>query len=174
MNNLFNSKEYKETREHIERYFIEENLIKTKKIILEDNYTLEISEYNTKKGYFNVTRGIIKNGDEIIADIKRNYSAFPYYFVKHKNGKLYLLCGEDYQGYTIVNITDKTTQTFIPEEWKNGVGFCWIEMDDYDEDDNQLRVEGCIWGWPYEVIKYDFSNPDVIPLPILERYDLDD
>lgn len=171
MENLFNSEEYQKRRKEREQYFVEENLIKTDKLIIWNDYTLEVSYYKTKKGYSDFTRGIVKKNNEIIADVKRNYNYFIYCFAERENGEKYMLCGEDYQGYTVINLLEKTTNTYIPSAWEFGGGFCWIDIDYYDD---ELRVEGCVWGGPFEIIRYDFSDPNKLPLTILERYDDED
>lgn len=171
MENIFDSAEYQEARTSREEYFKEENLVFTKTIEFGD-YSLVVESYKTGEGYWNFTRGKVYYKDELIADVKRNYGSFHYRFIDHDNGNTYLVCGEDYQGYTIVNCTQRTVNTFIPEEWLKGWGFCWIETD-IDLSGNELIVEGCYWGAPYERVIYDFSNPDVLPLPELRRSCLD-
>lgn len=133
-------------------------------------YQLSKTSYKTGKGYWNFTRGVVielSNG-EVIADIKRNYSHFWHLFVEHPNGNEYLLCGEDYQGYTVVNLTKRMTRSYLPDSAQFGAGFCWIHAD-FFSDGLELRVDGCYWGAPEETVYYDFRNPDELPLPELRR-----
>jgi hypothetical protein len=181
MKNIVDSEEYKKSRKSVEKYFKESvwrilpwyKPPERKEVIEEfDKYQLIIRNYATRKGCWAYTRGIVteKSTGQVVADVKRNYSTFPYLFVSHPNGKGYLICGEDYQGYTIVNLSDKITRTFIPEEWKLGGGFCWADHK-FDPDDKTLIIEGCYWGAPYEIVTYDFSDPDTLPLKELNRKD---
>lgn len=81
-----------------------------------------------------------------------------------KNGKIYLITQEDYQGFTIINLTDRTKQTFIPTTAKMGAGLCITEITNITVDDViTISVYGCIWGAPIE--KYDIiiADPDNIP-----------
>jgi hypothetical protein len=79
-----------------------------------------------------------------------------------------LLCGEDYQGYSIVNLTAGTCKPFFPEEGYKGCGFCWTAA--YPSPDTLvLAVDGCYWACPYDVVLYDFRNPEDLPLRELSR-----
>jgi len=173
--NVVDHKKYIKSRKGLEKFF-EKNMFGEATIHNSEsgNYVLTVQKYETKKGCWAYTRGIVENkSGEIIADIKRNYSDFSFLFITHPNGKEYLVCGEDYQGYTIINLTDKTTKTFVPEGWLNGAGFCWIDYKFYD-DEKQLIVDGCYWAFPYETVTYDFSDPDNLPLKELSRKDMDE
>lgn len=85
--------------------------------------------------------------------------------------KEYLVCGEDYQGYTIINVTDARVHNFVPDDWLNGTGFCWISHT-FVPETQELKVEGCFWACPYEIVTYDFSDPDTVPLKELKREDV--
>jgi len=123
-------------------------------------YKLTISKYTTKKGCWNYSRGIIKNKNgDIIADVKRNYHHFPFHWVEnHPNGHDYLICGEDYQGQTIIELDTDKRKDYLPEAAKKGFGFCWVS---YEASPNKkvLAVNGCVWAGPYEVVFVDFSDP---------------
>lgn len=106
----------------------------------------------------------------MVADIKRNYGAFWHAWVPHPNGNEYLLCGENYQGYTIINLTQETTVSYLPPEARKGFGFCWAAV--YPSPDGAtLAVDGCVWACPYELRVYDFADPTVLPFPELARFD---
>ena len=109
-----------------------------------------------------------------VADIKRNYPHFWHAWADHANGCEYLLCGEDYQGQTVVNLTEGKSFSFFPEAGFNGKGFCWTAA--YPAPDTSLlAVDGCIWGGPYDIVFFDFSKPDDLPYRELFRVDsLDD
>lgn len=133
-------------------------------------YSLTIQYFGTGKDTWSVTKGIVCSND-VIAEVKRNYHYFWFEWVEdHPNGKDYLLCGEDYQGYTVVDLMDGLVHNYLPESAKQGAGFCWIGVDGSEK--TKLVVEGCYWAFPYEVVEYDFSNPETLPLPELSRRDL--
>ncbi|HUF03214.1 MAG TPA: hypothetical protein VMM38_03480 [Aridibacter sp.] len=128
-------------------------------------YEIQIDEYGPPRGVASLySRGIVKrlsDGNEV-ADIKRNYGHFWHCWVAHPNGNEYLLSGEDYQGYTLVNLSRETRLDHFPEEGHDGVGFCWTAV--YPSPDKlMLAVDGCIWGAPYEIRFYDFRIPDEPP-----------
>jgi hypothetical protein len=159
-----------------DKYFTNKHLIKDKSkysISETGNYSLDVTWYTTGKGCWNYSRGIVKDvkTGNIIADVKRNYSSFWFEWVKHENGNEYLLCGENYQGYTCINLTQEKRYDYLPEEAKEGVGFCWTNAKNCG---NELVVEGCIWACPFEEVIYDFSNPDVIPYKEINRKYLDE
>jgi hypothetical protein len=163
-----------------EKYFIPENKEDGEKEYLSDDglYKLNISWYRIGKPedhYWNYSRGIVTEikTEKIIADIKRNYSGFWHRFLTHPNGNKYLLCGQDYQGYTVINCTTGERHDYLPSEAKKGLGFCWIEVEPL-EGGKKIEVYGCYWGAPFEYVTYDFSNPDILPyLELGRRYDTD-
>ena len=130
-------------------------------------YKLDIYKY-TQESSWNYTEGVITrlSDNKEIGSIKRNYSSFPCMFVDN-----YLLCGENYQGYSIVDLEKEEHNVYFPEAGFKGNGFCWACI--YGVVNNKLVVEGCYWGGPYEVVIYDFTNPEVLPLPELNRFDVD-
>jgi len=136
------------------------------------NYELKIEYFKTGKNSWNYTKGTIVSTrtKNKIAQIKRNFSHFWYSWVNHSNGCEYLLCGEDYQGQTVVNLSKERTESYLPTEAENGVGFCWVGA--YPSpDSNVLAVEGCVWACPYEIRFYEFCTPDTLPYREIGRVD---
>jgi hypothetical protein len=131
-------------------------------------YKLDIYKYMTQEGRWNYTEGVITrlSDNKEIGSVKRNYSAFPYKFVDN-----YLLCGENYQGYSVIDLEKEEHNVYFPDAGFKGHGFCWACI--YDVVNNKLIVEGCYWGGPYEVVIYDFTNPTTLPLQELHRFDID-
>lgn len=125
-----------------------------------EKYTLKISSIETKPGCWNYTIGEVSNSlVEVITSIKRNYSSFPYLFVEdHPNGHDYFIGGKDYQGQTVVELDTGKIKDFLPEEAKQGHGFCWGSYT-WSPEQQLLIVSGCHWACPYEWRFYDFSNP---------------
>ena len=164
-------------RKRFESYFVENNRIEAEREIIilpSGKYKLIIDGYKVDPNDKDprVTRGIVKKLKEesVIADIKRNINYFFYHWIIHPNHDEYLLCAENYQGYTLVNLSKKVTQSFLPEEAKEGMGFIWYTV--YPSPDKLvLAVVGCVWGMNQEVRFYDFSNPDVLPLKELGKFD---
>jgi hypothetical protein len=103
------------------------------------------------------------------ATIERNYGAFPFLWVEdHPNGHDYLICGEDYQGQTVIELDTGKRVDHLPDEAKAGHGFCWAQHF-ISPDRRVLAVEGCYWACPYEVAIFDFGNPLVLPYPKLHQ-----
>ncbi len=152
---------YKEKRAQIEEQFKEENKLEkiVKETSLSGKHTLEISYYTRGEGTWDYSRGIVRRGDHIVADVKRNYSSFPFAWVEnHANGHEYLICGEDYQGQTVIELDTGERREDIPPEAEKGYGFCWADYK-FDQASSILVVEGCFWACPYEFRFYDFSDP---------------
>jgi hypothetical protein len=128
------------------------------------NFQLAIDTYTTGENTWAYTRGRVyrAGGGKAIADVKRNYSHFWYSWIQHSNGNEYLLCGEDYQGQTIINLTRGDTCTYFPESGYEGRGFCWTAAFP-SPDSTIVAVDGCYWACPYEIVFFDFSDPENLP-----------
>jgi hypothetical protein len=133
-------------------------------------YSLETVQYKTGEDTWNYSRGLVRRtSDQVqIADIKRNYGIFWHAWVTHPNGFEYLLCGEDYQGYSVICLDTGENKTYFPPEAFDGTGFCWATVHP-SPDGLTLAVEGCYWACPYELVFYDFSSPQDIPLLEIAR-----
>lgn len=170
---------YADRRKKLDTLIVPENrLVHTAQTIKSPcgEYRLEICQYSTGPNTWNVSRGIvIRNQDvQFIADVKRNYGHFWYAWVQHANRNVYLLCGEDYQGYSVINLTTGKSTVYFPDAGYKGAGFYWAAA--YPSPDSLiLAVHGCYWACPYEVVFFDFRNPEQLPLPEVDRIDgLDD
>ena len=166
------NKEYQEWREQIQHFFDPQNIDGESSVYDSPSkqFSLSVDVYKTGENTWSYSRGIVtdvKSG-KIIADIKRNYPHFWFAWSQHKNGNEYLLCGEDYQGQTVVNLTKGTVTNYFPEEGFNGTGFCWVDALP-SPDANVLAVFGCYWACPYELVFFDFSKPDQLPYRELKR-----
>ncbi|TQR41112.1 hypothetical protein [Paenibacillus popilliae] len=132
-------------------------------------YKLTIEYFISKENEgWNYTRGIVtqcSTGNEVV--LIRNIGTFLFEWVL-KDQESYLLCGQDYQGYTIVNLKDMKVIDFVPEEFYEGMGFCWAEIQ-YTNEIDVLVVGGCYWADEYEIVLYDFSNPLQLPYKELKR-----
>ena len=135
-------------------------------------YQLEIATFSTGPNSWEYSRGIVTRVSDgrLLADIKRNYGHFWYCWIAHPNGKEYLLCGEDYQGYSVLNLSEERCSVHFPEEGYQGFGFCWTKVTP-SPDRLVLAVFGCYWACPYGVALYDFQNPDELPLRELGHYE---
>jgi hypothetical protein len=132
-------------------------------------YSLEVIEYTSAPESWNYTRGVVRHREtqEVIADIRRNYGIFWHAWVQQKD-RQFLLCGEDYQGYNVIDLSTGTNTFTFPLEAYKGTGFCWAAVHPSPSGE-LLAVEGCYWACPYEIVIYDFKNPSLSPLPELFR-----
>lgn len=122
-------------------------------------YSLSIEQRPTKPGCWNHTVGSVSNGETQIATVNRNYSSFPFLWIEaHPNGHDYLVCGEDYQGQTVIELDTGKRRDYVPDDAKQGVGFCWVSCR-FDVGSMILVADGCIWAAPYEYRFYDFADP---------------
>lgn len=122
-------------------------------------YELRITYQKTGKNSWNHSKGKIYNDGKLIAEICRNYCSFPFLFIEaHPNGHSYLICGEDYQGQTVIELDTGKRRDYLPDSAKQGFGFCWANYEFYKEA-QILVVDGCFWACPYEFRFYDFSDP---------------
>lgn len=138
-------------------------------------YVLTIEPLDMGKGVWQYTRGIVKtkNGKEITV-VARNYSSFPFAFIEHhEDGHDYLLCGENYQGQTVIQLDTGKRVDYLPTSAAKGWGFCWAEIHPAPGG-KILAVEGCYWACPYEIVFYDFSTPMMLPFSEIDRDDAND
>ena len=153
---------YKERRGKIEALFSDNNRLEDtvrKELSTKGKYKLEIAQYKISEKGWNYSRGIVRRDDTIIADVKRNYCQFPFLLVEeHPNGHDYLICGEDYQGQTVVELDTGKRLDHLSDDADQGFGFCWRGYA-FDKDSSILTVEGCYWACPDEFRFYDFSAP---------------
>lgn len=169
-------KQLQESREYVKQFILPKKVEKERLFLIpEDNpkYSLEIIWYKTLPGVHLVSRGIVKKEGHVIFDFTRNFDRFWFYYIEdhpvtHKD---YLLCGEDYQGYNVLNLTDKTNFAFVPKAAEEGLGWCPITVSEWDRENKILVVEGCYWASPFEQRTLDFSDPEKLPLPILKVED---
>lgn len=123
-------------------------------------YKLVITSFATGGKSWSFTQGTVFSigSDTPIAVVQRNYHSFPFLFVEgHAKGD-FLVCGEDYQGQTVVELGSGQRRDFLPDSAKQGHGFCWVGYE-YVPSMQVLLVEGCYWACPYEFRLYDFSDP---------------
>lgn len=154
-------------------FFVEENRVpehQKETLSPSGKFKLVVDSYTTSKGAWNYTRGqVIRNEDNTVVEtVYRNYSSFWHNWIEHPNGNEYVFCGEDYQGYTIVNATQGTQQNLLHENARQGWGWCCAEGHP-SPDGLIVAVGGCFWGGPYSLRFFDFSDPDTLPLPILDE-----
>jgi hypothetical protein len=123
-------------------------------------YRLVTSAFSTGPVSWEYSQGVVyRLGDDgAIATVQRNYGAFPHLFIEgHPKGD-FLVCGEDYQGQTVIELTTGRRRDVLSQGADDGVGFCWASYR-YDGPTQILVVCGCIWACPYEYRFFDFCDP---------------
>jgi hypothetical protein len=105
---------------------------------------------------------------KLVADVKRNYGAFPCAWIEdHADGHDYLVCGEDYQAVTIVQLDTGIAKTDVDSLSVKGWGWCHTNF--YPSPNKHLlAAAGCVWAGPYDIRFYDFRKPMELPWPIIE------
>lgn len=165
---------YLEKRKEVEKIFAQASQVEKTEINESPSrkYSLEIIPYDNGPNSWAYSQGILKNiqTGSLIADVKRNYGRFPFSWSEgHPTGHDYLVCGEDYQGQTIIELdTGKRV-----DNTEDGFGFCWAAH--YPSNDGKyIFVDGCIWAGPYELILFDFSNPMEFPYREIKRWPVEE
>ncbi len=172
-------KKYQERRKEFEAKFKPDNLKpdgRKELVSPSGNFQLTIDTYSRGADKWDYSRGRVRRtgDDTVLADIKRNDGRFFHSWVQHSNGHEYLICGEDYQGQTVVNLNTGQRNDFFPESGYTGGGFIWTGALP-SPDSTLLAVDGCYWAHPYEVVFFDFTEPDSLPYKELFRVsDLDE
>lgn len=153
-----------------DNYFIEENRGEAEEYFSDSKkYKLIIYSFKTKPGCWNYCQCQVFNSEgKLISTVNRNYSSFDFCFAEnHPDGHDYLLCGEDYQGQTVIQLDTGKRTDWLPEEAAKGLGWCTVSYLP-SPNMNSIMVEGCYWACPYEIIVKDFSNPLELPWKILK------
>lgn len=140
------------------------------------NYILTITPvaFKEDKRYWAFTIGKIykkkKNmtGD-LITVIHRNSEKFPFAFLEGKDGHDYFICGEDYQGQSVIQLDTGEQIDFIGEKAKRNMEFCQQKFH-LSPDGTTLAIEGYARNKPTDVTEFravrffNFENPMVLPL----------
>ena len=153
-----------------ESFFVEKNLIpeeRSEYLSPTGTYKMVIDRYTTREGNWDYSRGRVYQGDDLIADVKRNYPQFPFSWVCHPDGNTYLYCGSDYQGQTFINLRTGERRDTMSEGSEEGWGFCWAAHHPAPRGSTYFAVEGCYWGAPYEVWAFDITDP-MHPKPVFK------
>ncbi|AOZ92567.1 hypothetical protein [Paenibacillus crassostreae] len=135
----------------------------------DNEYRLIIEYFNPEENQgWKYSRGTItqlRTENELV--LIRNFGSFPFEWIL-KDKESFLLCGQDYQGFSIVDLKIMKVIDYVPAEFYEGRGFCWAEIH-YTQGIDVLVVGGCYWGDEYEIVFYDFSNPLRLPYKELKR-----
>lgn len=129
-------------------------------------YSLETTPFEISKNGWDYCEGRFYNNlnDEYIESIYRNYGSFPYCWLEgHPEGD-FAICGEDYQGLTLIDLMNGRTTSFISEDAHKGNGFCAASFDVSPEMD-RIAIEGCYWGGPYELMVLEIPQKAPIQFP---------
>lgn len=126
-------------------------------------YKLVVTSHQTSPGCWSYSKGKVywvgPGKVRLIAEVRRNYSAFPFLFLEdHIDGHEYLICGEDYQGQTFVQLDTGKVVSDRSFGAERGFGFCWASYRLLG-DGKTLLVDGCYWACPYELKFFDVSDP---------------
>lgn len=107
---------------------------------------------------------VVYKGEEPLVELHANlYGMYTYWHLNHSaDGHDYLLCGEDYQGITVVNLTTKEKWTYLSEGAEEGMGWCPMSFEHVG--DNILIAFGCYWAAPSNFQVYRFEDPRKAPL----------
>jgi hypothetical protein len=155
-------------------HFIPENALDDIEVINSPSgkYSVTVTKYKTNKENKVYTLGSVylNSNKQLISEIQRDYATFPLTFVEnHPNGHDYLVCSEDTQGQTVVELDTGEKVSWVPIL----AGFCWVDMTP-SPSRTLIAVDGCYWACPYEIKIYDFSNPMKPPFECLtEDYSIE-
>lgn len=140
-----------------------------------DGPRLIMTPYKHREGnYWGYTKGrIIGPEGVVLHTVHRNYGSFP---VAVGPGGRWVVCGEDYQGYTVLDLHEADRRAdFFPPAGHVGHGFCPMSWD-FSPCGRWLAVYGCYWSAPGGVrvyamppdpVEFMTGGPgeDVLPLP---------
>lgn len=138
-------------------------------------YTIDLTLYRVEdldRPFYSVVEIIKKSDGDRVGKIIRNEADFPFLFIEdHKDGKDYLICAEDYQGFTVINITDGKKYDYVAEKAKRGLS---LRITDFFVSQNKenLAIEGHTKSRPMDVVETDeihfYRINDISKLPYQE------
>lgn len=135
-------------------------------------YRLEVTRCSTGPNTwaYSLGRVFAVPSAEPLAVVERNFGSFPLSWSEgHPSGHDFLICGEDYQGQTVIELDTGRRTDHIDPRAKDGMGFCWTAH--YPSQCGRfLFVDGCIWAAPYELLLLDFGAPLALPYRELGRW----
>lgn len=154
-------------------FFIPENIVANDMEIIyspSNKYYITITKYKANHKIYTLGSVYLNSNNELISEIQRDYATFPLVFIEnHANGHDYLVCSEDTQGQTVVELDTGKKASWVPTL----AGFCWVDMTP-SPSGNLIAVDGCYWACPYEIKIFDFSNPLFPPFECLtEDYSIE-
>jgi hypothetical protein len=165
---------YRDARQHVAEVFSRSTAAGPASVSLSPSgrYRLEVTTHLTGPQTWAYSRGRVSRVSDghLVAQVDRNFSAFPASWSEgHPTGHDYLVCGEDYQCQTIIELDTAVRVDHVPAAARTGGGFCWAAH--YPSPDGKLIfVDGCVWAGPYELVLYDFSQPLRLPYRELRRW----
>ena len=180
MNNI-SERWYKTKRRDVEDRITEGELLANKRKQYESpekKYVLSITPVAFREDgrYWAYTIGKVykktknKTG-KLVVTIHRNSEKFPFAFFEGLDGKDYFICGEDYQGQTIVCLNNGDRVDFIGEKAKRNMEFCWQKFH-LSPNKKIIAVEGHSRNKPSEVAEYRgvrfFNFEEKMELPYQE------
>lgn len=120
-------------------------------------YKLELLPYSVKDmrcPFYSVVEIIRSSDGDRMGKIIRNEADFPFLFIEDLDGKDYLLCAEDYQGFTLINITEGKKYDYIAEKSKRDLA---MRITDFYITPNRkcLAIEGYTKHKPSDIIEMD-------------------
>jgi hypothetical protein len=134
-------------------------------------YSLEITPFEISKNSWDYCEARIYNNleSEYMMSVYRNYGNFPYCWLEgHKAGD-FLICAEDRQSLTMIDLLTGENHTFVTQDAKKGLGFCPASFDISPEMD-KICIEGCQWADAYKVIVLRIPKKPPIKFPWKELY----
>jgi cold shock CspA family protein len=112
----------------------------------------------------------IYKGKKLLQNIRRNSEKFPFKFIEnHTDGHDYFICGEDYQGQTIIQLDTNERVDYIGEKGQRGLEFCWQKVF-VSPDHKKIAVQGFAKNKPKDYVEYrgirfyEFDEPMNLPL----------
>ena len=110
--------------------------------------------FRNKKTKYIYTIGTVYQDGKMIFNVHRNAPDFPYLFVEnHEDGFDYLLCAEDNQARTVVQLNTSKARSFISEKSQRGIEFCWQKLHT-SENAKVIAVEGYVKHKPKDKLEY--------------------
>ena len=135
-------------------------------------YQIQITPvvFKVKDRFWAYTLGkvIDSSNKKILHTIKRDSDKFPFVFVEGHGGSDYLLCGEDRQGQTIIELNTGQTITHIGEKAKRDMEFSWQKFH-VSPEKKFIGIEGYAKSKHNEFPEYrgirffNFEQPMILP-----------
>lgn len=165
--NVSDSQWYSKKRRNVESRWRDSSPLRNKSEVFSspsEKYKIRITPFVFRlERLWSYTFGEVFDGKKAVTSVLRDYSSFPLCWCEgHPDGHDYMVCGEDYQGQTVIRLDTGERVDFVEASAEKRLSWCWNSFF-VSPDKTKIIVSGCFYTSQYELRIFDFQNPFNLP-----------